>query len=140
MFQGEKLTKKLLLILFGLLLLAGYALVCGKCIIKAFTGIPCPGCGMSRAYGCLLHLDLAGAFYYHPLFWAIPIIFAFAIACSFGIIKNKRIIMSFSLVFTVLFLAVYVYRLATLFPEAAPMDFDSGAVIPSIIKAVLRLL
>ena len=39
------------------------------CPILYFTGISCAGCGMSRAWMCLLHLDFAGAFYYHPLFW-----------------------------------------------------------------------
>ena len=39
------------------------------CPILYLTGISCAGCGMSRAWIRLLHMDLAGAFYYHPLFW-----------------------------------------------------------------------
>lgn len=39
------------------------------CPIRFLTGISCAGCGMSRAWLSLLRLDLAGAFYYHPLFW-----------------------------------------------------------------------
>ena len=31
------------------------------CPIKYLTGISCPGCGMSRAYICLLRLDIRGA-------------------------------------------------------------------------------
>ena len=31
------------------------------CPIRYITGIPCPGCGMSRALGCLLRLDLSGS-------------------------------------------------------------------------------
>lgn len=39
------------------------------CPIRFLTGISCAGCGMSRAWLSLLRLDLAGALYYHPLFW-----------------------------------------------------------------------
>ncbi len=37
------------------------------CYLKAFTGIPCPTCGSTRAVGCLAHGDLAGAFAMNPL-------------------------------------------------------------------------
>lgn len=39
------------------------------CPIRFLTGISCAGCGMSRAWLSLLRLNLAGALYYHPLFW-----------------------------------------------------------------------
>ena len=43
------------------------------CPIKFITGISCVGCGMSRAWMAFLHLDIAKAFAYHPLFWLVPI-------------------------------------------------------------------
>ena len=42
------------------------------CPIKRFTGIPCPGCGMSRALLCLARLDIAGALRFHPLSAVMP--------------------------------------------------------------------
>ena len=36
------------------------------CPIRYATGIPCPGCGMSRALGCLLRLDLSGSLRSNP--------------------------------------------------------------------------
>lgn len=36
------------------------------CPIRYATGIPCPGCGMSRALGCLLRLDFAGSLKCNP--------------------------------------------------------------------------
>lgn len=49
------------------------------CVFLHFFGIPCPGCGMTRALACLLRLDFAGAFEYHPLVFAMPYVFAFVI-------------------------------------------------------------
>ena len=43
------------------------------CPIKFVTGISCPGCGMSRACLWLLALDFSTAFYFHPLYWLVPL-------------------------------------------------------------------
>lgn len=45
------------------------------CPILFVTGIPCPGCGLTRAWLAALRLDFAAAFAYHPMFWAIPILY-----------------------------------------------------------------
>jgi hypothetical protein len=37
------------------------------CPFKVITGLPCPGCGMTRSVVALLHGDLAVSAYYHPL-------------------------------------------------------------------------
>ncbi len=36
------------------------------CPIRYLTGVPCPGCGMSRALGCLLRLDISGSLRCNP--------------------------------------------------------------------------
>ncbi|MFR7750789.1 MAG: DUF2752 domain-containing protein [Collinsella sp.] len=57
--------------------LALYLLDIG-CVFRLMTGIPCPGCGMTRAWLAALRLDFATAFAYHPLFWVVPIAFVLA--------------------------------------------------------------
>lgn len=37
------------------------------CPLRLATGIPCPGCGMTRAIVCCAHLDFARAAALHPL-------------------------------------------------------------------------
>lgn len=37
------------------------------CFFKAFTGLPCPTCGGTRALACLAHLDVSSAFAMNPL-------------------------------------------------------------------------
>ncbi len=44
------------------------------CPILWLTTIPCLGCGMTRAYTALMHLDITEAFRMHPMFWSIPVL------------------------------------------------------------------
>lgn len=79
------------------------------CPIKFVTGISCAGCGMSRAWLSLLRMDVAGAFAYHPLFW-LPV--PAALILLFRRRLPKRMARVLLLIICVLFLAVYLVRLA----------------------------
>ena len=57
----------------GALVLAVLSISGIGCIFRFTTGVPCPGCGMTRAYAALLRGDVAAAFAYHPLFWTVPV-------------------------------------------------------------------
>lgn len=63
-------------ILAIVLLYAVFFLTGIGCPIKFITGISCAGCGMTRAWFSLLHLDFAAAYSFHPLFWLPPVVLA----------------------------------------------------------------
>lgn len=52
------------------LAVAGYRLP-ELCSLKATTGIPCPGCGLTRSWVSAVHGDLAGSAAHHPLGWLV---------------------------------------------------------------------
>lgn len=54
----------------GGLTLAGYR-VPELCTLKATTGVPCPGCGLTRSWVSAVHGDLAGSLGHHPLGWLV---------------------------------------------------------------------
>lgn len=37
------------------------------CLFRFVTGLPCPGCGGTRAFAAILRGDLIHAFFYHPV-------------------------------------------------------------------------
>lgn len=45
-----------------------------RCPILAATGVPCPGCGMTRGAAALLRLDFAGAWQSHPMIYPLLIL------------------------------------------------------------------
>lgn len=41
------------------------------CALKQATGLPCPGCGLTRSWVSALHGDLAASAVHHPLGWLV---------------------------------------------------------------------
>lgn len=78
------------------------------CPIKFLTGISCVGCGMTRAWISLIHLDIKNAFHYHPLFF-IPIIYVMLFVFKDKI--PKKIFMLITTIGIILFGVVYMYRI-----------------------------
>lgn len=78
------------------------------CPIKFLTGISDAGCGMSRAWLSVLHLDFGRAFYYHPL-WMLPVPAVLAIFFKKRI--PEKIYRLLVVCFVALFLMVYFYRM-----------------------------
>lgn len=72
----KNLNSKLLACVTFLLCLAAYCYFDIPCPVKQLLQIPCPGCGMTHAYGYLLQLQPAAAFRSHPMFWSVPILVA----------------------------------------------------------------
>ncbi len=78
------------------------------CPIRFFTGISCPGCGMSRALKACLLLDFEKAFNMHPLIFIMPLV-----AVIFLIKKHipKKMITALTVLFFILMLITYFIRL-----------------------------
>lgn len=73
-------VRKGLVRLAVVILALGLALLLDRgCLARRLTGIPCPGCGLSRAWLAALRLDFRGAFAYHPMFWSIPALMLFVV-------------------------------------------------------------
>lgn len=47
------------------------------CVWLRLFKIPCPGCGMTRAYASLLRGELSAAFSYHFMFPTVPLIYLY---------------------------------------------------------------
>ena len=70
----SNLRNKLMLCLIYLILAVGLWFSDISCFWLATFGVPCPGCGMTRATLAALRLDFQEAFRMHPMFWAMPLL------------------------------------------------------------------
>ncbi len=83
------------------------------CIFVGTIGIPCPGCGMTRALKAAITFDFVKAFSYHWMFWALPIMYIYFL-WEGRLFENKKIDKVIWYVIGGGFLANWVYRLIIL--------------------------
>ena len=120
----------------GVLFVAGLALLVYitdvGCLFRHVLGVPCPGCGTTRAWLAFLSGGFGEAFWYHPLFWLTPILLAVGfwnpkwLSGKWG---NRA-----ALLFLVLYLLLYAARMVLCFPTQPPMEFFSDAVLPRMLR------
>ena len=79
-----------------------------RCFFKAATGVDCMSCGMTRAYISLFSGRISDAFYYHPLFWSVPIVY---LVLFFRKKFSARFLAAFTTAVIAVFLGVYFIRL-----------------------------
>jgi Protein of unknown function (DUF2752) len=73
--------------LFALVLFARVPL----CPMAALLGVPCPGCGLTRATLALLRGDLRGALHLHPLVLVISPLFVWAVtSAAVGYVRGPQ--------------------------------------------------
>ena len=99
-----------------------------KCLFKYTVGIPCPGCGLTRAWLSFLKMEWEQAFKWHPLFWMVPIVIIRTAFIKGKVFKNKRTDIILVLLVALLAFGVYCMRMVALFPDQAPMDYNKQSL------------
>lgn len=111
------------------------------CVYKATSGLPCPGCGMTRALTALIHGDYGLAFYMHPL-WPL-VILGISIGVWLLVTRQTERFKHFSmsrqgnrlwLALLLIVVLVYVFRMLQYFPHTEPMSFNEKALLPQMYK------
>ena len=119
-------TKTLGIVLILFLLLLFY-----KCPIQTLTGLPCPGCNMKTSLYYLLQFKFSESLYYHALL--IPTVVVFV--CILFNYKNQERIKKLLIIWAVLMILYYIYRMLVYFPNS-PMVYDKNNLIYFIFRHV----
>lgn len=84
-----------------------------QCPVQLFLHIPCPACGITRAWLAALRLDFCAAFHYHPLFLPTPFAVLYYIHRDRipPRFRRPRIENTVLITFAVLFFLFYILRL-----------------------------
>lgn len=108
----------------GGLILLMYFLNIPVCPSVILLGLPCPGCGMTRAVVSALCLDFKSAFYFHPLWFTAPI--ALALYLLFAYKKMHRAQNAVLTVFALSLLIVYIVRMSLGENEVLTVELERG--------------
>ena len=118
------------LLVYRRLMLFLYGSTCPSVIL---TGLPCPGCGMTRAVKILLRGDLAASWAMNPM--AVPVLLLVAYCLVWHFAKGTRI-PGFGALATVLAavgIVVFCWRMAQLFPLRQPYVYTGGSVLAHLV-------
>lgn len=113
------MKKNVVIIIVALLILAGTF----KCPLYSFVGVPCPTCGMTRAWRLFLTGNIQEAFKMHPLF-LLPLLFL--------IPQCRRKWAAVGIV--IILVTVYIIRMFFLFPSEVPMNFNFDSMIGEFLR------
>ena len=81
------------------------------CPLNYILGIPCPMCGMTRAFLSVISGDFAGAFYYHPLWIIIIIGVIFIVLYELRIIRIPKTLFNIiCIILGILLILCYIIR------------------------------
>ena len=102
------------------------------CWFRAIFGLPCPGCGSSRAIISILRGDLRLALWFHPLiFLSIALIILAAIFRAKLFRSNY-----FTAGVFALYMLVYMTRMILLFPDTEPMTYLDASLLGRFINLI----
>lgn len=93
------------------------------CPLLIWLGIPCPGCGLTRAGILLLKLRFAEAFKMHAFIYPIG---AYVLYCLFfRYVKRKKIpyVLQIGIILIAAMVIYYIYRMIRYFPNVEPMMY-----------------
>lgn len=116
------MVKKVISTVITVGVIASLYMIAG-CPIKAVTGISCAGCGMTRALISAATGHFRKAFYYHPLFWAVPIGFLVFLLRER---IPKAVLRALSGITVVVFLTVYIYRMLDIQNTVVTAEIHTG--------------
>lgn len=81
------------------------------CPIRFLFGIPCMGCGMTRAIIALLSMDFEKAIYYHPLVFLVPVIIILICIEDKLVVIRKQLVQKIWIIIIISFFITYLIRL-----------------------------
>ena len=126
-----------------LLIIVGYAVFAWRflgtsCILASTTGLPCPGCGATRAFAALLKGDITGSLRFFPLL--IPSVAVIIVYAALWLMNEHvpKYAETMLLVLVCALLVQFVVRLVLYFPRTPPLVFNYSGVLPRIIRLFVK--
>jgi hypothetical protein len=126
------------IVAIGVYFLAANFLFGYICPVMIIVGLPCPGCGMTRAGLLFLTGNFSQSFSFHPMFVPAMVFMAIAAALKFFRPEKTNVLQTPAIIFFVIIVAVYVFRMVNLFPNQPPMVINYDSILFNIKTYIER--
>lgn len=107
-----------------------------QCPIYATFGVPCAGCGMTRAGWALLRLDFGAAFTLNP---SIYLLLAAGVVAGISALRGKKgrrlyRDIYFYMAVCMAIIIVWLVRMFTMFPDQYPMVVNQHSLLVRLLR------
>lgn len=103
------------------------------CPVAIVTGLPCPGCGMTRAVFFFVTGQIGKGWEMNPIGIGWTALAAYFCMMRYWLGKSPRGLLQAGGVLTVCMVAFYVYRMYRYFPGDAPICYTEGCVLERLL-------
>ncbi|MFI3176383.1 MAG: DUF2752 domain-containing protein [Eubacteriales bacterium] len=128
------------------ILVGGIYYVAVKVLFQAFcpmvlvTGLPCPGCGMTRAMLYLAQGEWVRAYNLQPSSFLFAIAGIYCVLMRYVLGRKIAGLKIIIVILSILLLGNYLYRMTMVFPSHAPMTYRSNNLLSTIIPGYRNIL
>jgi len=139
MNRNKKMKQEItaLFLIIGIFIILQWSGIGWHCPFHSILGIPCPGCGFTRAWQEIIKFNLVAALYYHPLFWLPPIAYIYYVYANYfsaSIPKHYKKVMYIA---AFAFLIVYGLRCFGALPNSYKLEINQNALLLRVIGRLL---
>lgn len=127
----------LVLALYYLLMEIVFSAFCPLVIV---TGLPCPGCGITRAFLCVLTGQFVRAWDINPLIYGVILTALYAGIQRYLLGQKVKGLRKILCVLAILMIGVYVYRMYRYFPHRPPMSITRGSLFERFLPGYKEFL
>lgn len=109
------------------------------CAVSIITGYPCPGCGTSRAFLCILKGDFYESLQYNPFAVLWILLGAWILFSRYILEKPVKWFNHVIIIIGLLIIALYIYRMIVVFPGRPPMVYYDNNVLNKVSEFIKKL-
>ena len=103
-------------------------------------GLPCPGCGVTRAALYVLKGQFAEAFYINPAVYLWLVFLLYIIVVRYIMGKPLKHFMVFVTVIGILMIVRYAYGMYSYYPYRPPFAYTGGNVMEDVIPGYMHMV
>ncbi len=105
-----------------------------NCIFSLLIGYPCPGCGLTRAFLCVVTFHFKEAFFYNPSIYPAAVIAIYFFICRYVLDTKPKYLTTMCIAAGIIAIIIYIIRMYYMYPDVEPMTYYDNNLLQNILK------
>lgn len=139
----KRITKDIITFRWLILLVAAafvlfFVLFHKNCIFSLLIGYPCPGCGLTRAFICVITLHFKEAFFYNPSIYLVAVVAFYFFVCRYVLDISPKYLVPMCIAAGIISIIIYIIRMCYMYPDIEPMTYYENNLLQNVLKKLFK--